>query len=139
MNDALYHDRIMTLARSAMGAGRLVAHDGTATVDNPLCGDRVTVDVKLADGRITAVAHKVRGCALCQAGAAILAEIAPGATQDDAMALPAQIDQLLAGGAAPAPLDVFTPVRSHRSRHQCVRLPFEALAEALARAAKAPP
>jgi nitrogen fixation NifU-like protein len=134
MNDALYHDRIMALARAATGAGRLDAPDGTATVDNPLCGDRVTVDVTLNGDRIARFAHKVRGCALCQAGASILGGLAPGAAVDDVMALPAQIDSMLAGNPVSGPLDAFAPVRGHRSRHQCVRLPFQALAEAVAAA-----
>jgi nitrogen fixation protein NifU and related proteins len=140
MTDALYHDRIMALAREATGAGRLDAPDGTATLDNPLCGDRVTMDVTLAGGRITGFAHKVRGCALCQAGAAILGALAPGAAPEDIAALRAQVEAVLAGAAASAPLDVFVPVHGHRSRHECVRLPFQAAAAALeaARNPKAP-
>lgn len=137
MNDALYHDRIMALARAATGAGRLDAPDGTATIDNPLCGDRVTVDLRLDNGRIAALAHKVRGCALCQAGAAILGELAPGKAADDIAKLSAQLDAILDGSAASGPLDLFIPVRAHRSRHECVRLPFLAAAAAIASARKA--
>jgi nitrogen fixation protein NifU and related proteins len=140
MNDALYHDRIMALARAATGAGRLDAPDGTATIDNPLCGDRVTVDVRLEGVRIVALGHKVRGCALCQASAAILGEMAPGAAVENVAALRAQLDAILDGSAAAGPLDLFIPVRSHRSRHECVRLPFQATAAAIdaARKPKAP-
>lgn len=45
----------------------------TATVDNPLCGDRVTIDVKLAGGKLAAIGHQVRGCLLCEAAAATIA------------------------------------------------------------------
>jgi nitrogen fixation NifU-like protein len=136
----LYQTAIMSEARAAHGKGRLADADASATRDNPLCGDRVTVDVKLADGRIAAVAHEVRGCALCQAAASLIGTTAPGLAPAEAAALPAAVDAMLAGGAPPAGvfsrIEMFTPVRAHRSRFDCVKLPFMALAEACAAAGK---
>ncbi len=74
MNDQLYQDRIVALAKAKTGAGRLAAPTKSARRDNPLCGDRVTIDVKLdGAGRIAEIAHQVRGCLLCQASASALA------------------------------------------------------------------
>ena len=67
MSDELYQQRIVALAKSKTGAGKLAAPTKSARRDNPLCGDRVTIDVKLEDGRIVEIAHQVRGCLLCQA------------------------------------------------------------------------
>jgi nitrogen fixation NifU-like protein len=138
MTGQLYQAAIMAAAREARGKGRLPSPDGTATRDNPLCGDRATVDVTLAGGRIAAVAHEVRGCALCQAAASLIGGAAPGLAAADAAALPAAVDALLAGGDPPhgafAGLAMFAPVRAHRSRFDCVRLPFLALADACAAA-----
>ena len=64
---------ILRLAADAAGAGRLAHPGGSATVHNPACGDRVTVELALADGRITALAHHTQACVLTQASAAILA------------------------------------------------------------------
>ena len=51
---------------------------GSAAIDNPLCGDRVTLDVELGSaGRIARVGHVVRGCLLCEAAAVLIAEQAP--------------------------------------------------------------
>lgn len=140
MTAELYQTAIMSAARAATGNGRLADADASATRDNPLCGDRVTVDVKLAGGRIAAVAHDVRGCALCQAAASLIGDAAPGLAAAEAAALPAAVDALLAGAAPPAGvfsrIEMFTPVRAHRSRFDCVKLPFLALAEACAAAAK---
>ena len=80
MTDELYHRAILDLARQAGGTPRLEAPDASVTVDNPLCGDRVTLDLTLADGRVGAIGHKVRGCLLCQAAAAVIAARAPGET-----------------------------------------------------------
>ena len=73
MSEALYHAALVDRARTAFGKGRLPDADASATVDNPLCGDRVTLDLKITDGKITAIGHDVRGCLLCEASAATIA------------------------------------------------------------------
>jgi len=49
MSDELYQARIVALAKSKAGAGKLAAPTRSARRDNPLCGDRVTIDVTLAE------------------------------------------------------------------------------------------
>ena len=78
MKDDLYHQAILDLARQATGHGRLETPQASVTVDNPLCGDRVTLDLDLADGRVERGRPRVRGCLLCQAAAAVIGARAPG-------------------------------------------------------------
>jgi NifU-like protein involved in Fe-S cluster formation len=136
MNDELYHQAILELARKARQASRLEAPQASATVDNPLCGDRVTLDVTLADGRVREVGHRVRGCLLCQAAAEAIGEHAPGETPAALRAVARDLGEALtrAPEAARMPwpeLAAFAPVHAHKSRHECVLLPFEALTRAL--------
>jgi nitrogen fixation NifU-like protein len=137
--EGLYHDALVRMARAATGAGRLEDPQGSATLDNPLCGDRVTIQVRLSQGRIAALAHQVRGCLLCEAAASLLGRAAVGATPAEVAAARAGAAAMLAAGA-PLPqepwaeLELFRPVHEVKSRHRCVLLPFEALGEALARA-----
>jgi nitrogen fixation protein NifU and related proteins len=136
MTDELYHQAILELAKKARQASRLEAPQASVTVDNPLCGDRVTLDLTLADGRVREVGHRVRGCLLCQAAAVAIGERAPGETPAALRAVARDLGAALAGGrgAAPMPwpeLAAFAPVHAHKSRHECVLLPFEALAQAL--------
>lgn len=135
MIDALYQQAILGLARSAVGAGRLAAPDASATVDNPLCGDRITVDLTLADGRIAALGHRVRGCMLCEAVASLLGREAPGRAPEEMQRTGAAFSRMIREGG-PVPegwpeLDAFTPVREARGRHECVLLPFNAVDTAL--------
>lgn len=135
MSDDLYQQAIMERAKKPVGAGRLESPDATATIDNPLCGDRVTLDLKLAGGSIAAIGHQVRGCALCQASASVIASTAVGRTPASVLAGRDALRSVLGGGEAAAPwsdLGIFAPVRRHKSRHDCVLLPFEALSRALA-------
>lgn len=145
MKDALYNEKIMALAQAADFHAPLHAPDATATADNPLCGDRATVEVSLetplaevanGDRRIMAVAHRTRGCILCQAAANAMADAAPGHSAASVREVAGELRRMLAeDGMAPtgdwADLGVFAPVRHHKSRHTCVLLPFDALSEAL--------
>lgn len=136
--DALYHEALLQHARAAVGPAQLERPDASAARDNPLCGDEVTMDVRLRGGRIVAIGHRVRGCVLCQASVAVLAAAAPGRTRAEIAAARAALAAMLEGGApAPGPpwdaLEAFLPVRAVASRHDCVLLPFHALGDALAR------
>lgn len=138
-SDSLYHEALVRLARSAVGAGRLEAADATAALDNPFCGDEVTIDVRLRAGCIEALAHRVRGCLLCEAAASLLGRAAPGSTAAEVREAHGRAAAMLRSGEPPpggrfADLALFAPARAVKSRHRCVLLPFEALAEALARA-----
>lgn len=139
MSDLLYQKSLLRLAARATGAGRLDPRDGSATQSNPLCGDRVTVDLRCRDGRIEAVGHDVRACVLCQASAVLIAERGLGLNRDDARQVAEAVRQFLARPAEgpPAGWDDFAamaPVADVPSRHRCVLLPFEALDRAFAAA-----
>lgn len=138
--DDLYHQALVALARARTGAGRLPAPGGAATRDNAMCGDQATFEVALDGEVIAAVAHRVRGCVLCEAAAALLGRDAPGrqvaelaAARDAAAALLAGRAPAAAAGLAGG-LGLFTPVREVPSRHGCVLLPFDALSDAIAAA-----
>ena len=89
LGDPLYRKDLLRLAADAIGAGHLAAPDASATAHNPACGDKVTVDLALEAGRITALAHHTHACVLAQASAAILAEAAVGLDRQGLAALAA--------------------------------------------------
>ena len=135
MSDPLYRKELLRLAADATGAGRLKQPHGSATVHNPACGDRITVDVRVAEGRISALAHDTRACVLTQASAAILGAEARGLDRAALKVLADEVAAMLKGGEAPrAPFqayDAFEGVAGHKGRHACVLLPLEAALEAL--------
>jgi nitrogen fixation protein NifU and related proteins len=133
MSDELYQAKIVALAKSKAGAGKLTAPTKSARRDNPLCGDRVTIDVKLDNGKIAEIAHQVRGCLLCQASAVALASSAVGRDASGVAELRHDAERAIGreAGQAHEPFDAFEPVANHKSRHECVLLPFEALQDAL--------
>jgi len=68
---------------SASPPGQILA----AEEYNPLCGDRVTFQVRLVDGRLAEARFEGRGCALCLGAASILTEVVEGQTLDALQAL----------------------------------------------------
>jgi NifU-like protein involved in Fe-S cluster formation len=102
-----------------------------ASLHNPACGDRVTVELELCGGRIAALAHTTQACVLTQASAALLAATAPGKDRESLSTLAAGVRAFLRGAEAPTGYDVFDGIRDHAGRHVCVLLPLEAALKAL--------
>ena len=99
---------------------------------NPACGDRVTVDLALADGRVTALAHTTQACVLTQASAALLAAQGAGAGPAELAALAEAVRAFLRGGTgARRAMARLTGWPAHAGRHNCVLLPLEAALKAL--------
>ena len=139
MIDDLYSARILKLAANMPRAGRLPAPDASAEKVSKLCGSRVTVDLKLQDGRVVDFAQDVQACALGQASAAVLGEHVIGAGVDEIESARDQLRAMLkTGGPPPAgrfvDLKVLQPVKDYPARHASTLLAFEAAVEA-ARAA----
>ncbi len=132
MIEELYQKNLMRLAADADGAGTMDNPDAEGTLDNPTCGDRITIQVRLEDGRITELVHENRSCMLCQASASLLARNATGLSMDDVAHLQSVLKELFDEKTAKPDLpweelSYFEPVKDHRSRHICVLLPLNAL------------
>jgi nitrogen fixation NifU-like protein len=135
MSSELYHAELVARAREAFGQGRLASAAASITVDNPLCGDRVTLDLETGDGQVKAIGHAVKGCLLCEASAATIAAFGQNRNPSELREMAVAAKALMKDGT-PVPerfagLKVFTPVHAAKSRRDCVLLPFEALGKAL--------
>ena len=140
MSAALYNTQILKLATTIPHQVRLAHPQGTSERRSPICGSRVTIDVVLDDqGRIAQLGQEVRACALGQASASLMGAYAIGRTRDELESARDALTAFLAGtrddpGEWPG-LEIFEPARAHSARHASIRLAFEAVAEAAARAA----
>lgn len=135
---ALYQAVIVDHDRHPRNRGPLATATHHATIDNPLCGDEVTLHVAVADGVVADVRFEARGCALARAAASMLTGVAQGLDATSARALVARFDQFVRAspadpdrGADLGDLAAFVGVRAFRSRQTCALLPFRALVTAL--------
>jgi nitrogen fixation protein NifU and related proteins len=134
----LYHELIVEHGKRPHHAGTLAAATHAATIDNPLCGDVVTVQLLVENARIADVAHSGHGCALSIASASLLADRLIGLTLADARAVLASFEAMIATEPdAPdradelGPLAAFAGVRAFRSRRACATLPARAVMRSL--------
>jgi len=83
-DDQFYREYILDHYKNPRNFGRLEKPDITHEEDNPLCGDVVGMDFKVADGVIEDVRFHGRGCAISQASASLLTERLKGMALEDA-------------------------------------------------------
>jgi nitrogen fixation NifU-like protein len=118
--DDLYRDYILEHYRRPHNFG--VLDDATASHEgaNPLCGDRITLQLRVRDGTITGVGFTGRGCAISQASASLLTDEIKGKPAASAKAMTSQdVLDLLGIEISPA-------------RLKCALLSLDTLQQALA-------
>ena len=138
--DALYQKQILSLAHSARASTLDFTPSHTASCNNPVCGDKVSVSIAIQADIISDISVDVKGCALCEAGAGLLLETARDEKIDNIKTLGTDLKAFLSadddgeypsGNERSEKLQIFTPVKSIRNRHKCVVLAFDAFNEAV--------
>lgn len=111
--------------------------DRQADGDNPLCGDVVTVYLKLDDDRVVDAAFQGAGCAISQASASLMTESLRGKTVAEARQLFSRFRDLLTLDtpdtdlASLGKLAVFAGVKEYPMRVKCATLAWHTLSAAL--------
>lgn len=103
---------------------------------NPLCGDKVTVYVKIEDNVIKDVSFQGMGCAISTASASLMTELLKGKTVTEAEALFEKFHKLVTGGENPdlgglGKLEVLAGVKEFPARVKCATLAWHTLHAAL--------
>ena len=79
----IYHEMIVDYSRNPINYGEIENHDVTFHDSNPLCGDRIDIDMKIDDNKVTDIKFHGKGCAICMACTSVLTEITKGKSLDD--------------------------------------------------------
>jgi nitrogen fixation protein NifU and related proteins len=103
---------------------------------NPLCGDRLTLYVKLDGDRIADVAFQGSGCAISKASASLMTEALKGKTVSEARALFEQFHDMVTSSPDTPPADlgklsVLSGVREYPTRVKCASLAWHTLKAAV--------
>ena len=86
--DDLYREQIIDRYKSPRMRGTLDPHDYSYEDDNPLCGDRIRIDVRVdGEGKVTGAAFSGTGCAISQASADLLTESIVSKSMNEVKAL----------------------------------------------------
>lgn len=81
----MYSEKVMEHFRNPRNMGEITDADGTGTVGNPVCGDMMTIYIKVRDKRIDDIKFKTFGCGAAIATSSMITELAEGKTLAEAM------------------------------------------------------
>ena len=114
----MYSEKVLDHFRNPRNVGELEDADGVGSVGNPVCGDVMSIYIKVKDDKIEDIKFKTFGCGAAIATTSMTTELAKGKTLDEAMTITRQdvADEL---GGLP-------PVKMH-----CSNLAADALHEAI--------
>jgi nitrogen fixation NifU-like protein len=114
----MYSEKVLDHFRNPRNVGEIEDADGVGSVGNPVCGDVMSIYIKVKDDKIDDIKFKTFGCGAAIATTSMTTELAKGKTLDEAMTITRQdvADEL---GGLP-------PVKMH-----CSNLAADALHEAI--------
>ena len=133
----LYQEVILDHSRQPRNF-RVLQHARCANGHNPLCGDRVSIFVDVAEGVIREVSFQGNGCAISTASASMMTEALKGKTEAEAEKLFQAFHSVVTGKSEEANEDelgklaVFAGVRDYPVRVKCATLAWHTLKAALA-------
>ena len=134
----LYQQVILDHNRSPRNFKQLPEANHSAKGDNPLCGDKITVYVKVNDGVIEDVAFQGTGCAISQSSASLMTSAVKGKTVEEAEKLFHAFHDMVTGeptNGEPVNLGklaAFEGVKEFPARVKCANLAWHTLHAALA-------
>ena len=81
----MYSDKVFEHFKNPRNIGEIPDADGSGTVGNPVCGDLMTIMIKVKEDRIDDIAFKTFGCAAAIATSSVATELAKGKSIKDAL------------------------------------------------------
>ena len=128
----LYREVILDHNRQPRNFGALDPADRVVNGVNPLCGDKLTLYIKLDGDRISDIQFQGTGCAISVASSSLMTERVKGSTVEDSLTLYEAVHGMLTGESQEAPeqlgkLAALAGVREFPSRVKCASLGWHAL------------
>jgi nitrogen fixation NifU-like protein len=134
----LYQEVILDHHKRPRNFHKLEGANRTAEGYNPLCGDRISLYLKVDQGVVREIAFVGAGCAISTASASMMTESLKGKTEAQAAALFERFHDLITGKEGGAATDlplgklaVFSGVREYPVRVKCATLAWHTLRAAL--------
>lgn len=132
---SLYQEVILDHYRRPRNKGKLEEASHSITLNNPLCGDVIGLDLRVEGGRIAAARFTGKGCSISQASASMMTSALQGRSVEEARTLARKFTRLMRGDSALAKdrdlgdLRALTGVSKFPVRIKCALLGFDCLEE----------
>jgi nitrogen fixation NifU-like protein len=130
----LYQETILDHYRQPRNYGSMADANRTAEGYNPLCGDKITLHLKVENGVVLDARFEGFGCAIATASASLMTESIKGKREDEALQLLEQIHGMATGGSNTGDLgklEVLAGVHEFPQRVKCATLAWHTMKAAL--------
>lgn len=129
----LYREVLLGHYRAPRNRGRLDAPSFTASDENPLCGDEVSVFGRVEGDAIAELRFEARGCVICVASASLMTEAVRAKSLDEARTLAEAVGRMAEGKeVVEGDLAALSGVKDYPGRTRCATLPWTTLAMGIA-------
>jgi len=140
--EELYKEVILDHYKNPRNKRELPGGELSCALNNPLCGDQITIHAHLDDGRMAEVTFEGSGCSISQASASMMTEAVTGRSLDDAKRLAGEFRGMMEGVVEPdeaalGDLVALKGVVKYPVRIKCAVLAWDAFQEAVAGANRA--
>lgn len=141
--ETLYQQLILEQAKARHGAGTLPGWAASSHQVNPTCGDEVTLQVNVGDGKLQKLIWDGQGCSISQASLSMMSQLVTGQPLDTVRALEQDFNEMMHSRGQGVDEDLLDRlgdasslegVSRYVNRVKCALLGWMALKEALAKA-----
>lgn len=129
--DDLYRRVIMDHYKNPRNRGTMNEESVTINLNNPTCGDRISLQLQVIEGIVTDAKFSGEGCSISMSSASMMTEAVKGKTFDEALSMAEKFSALMKGEPVEfdeyEELDALSGVNKFPARIKCATLAWNAL------------
>ncbi|MFO1445271.1 SUF system NifU family Fe-S cluster assembly protein [Bacillus sp. Bva_UNVM-123] len=134
--DSLYRQVIMDHYKKPRNRGVLEDDSLTINMNNPTCGDRIQLTLKLEDGKVVDAKFEGEGCSISMSSASMMTQAIKGKNIEEALKLSEVFSQMMQGKDYDSDLDLgdieaLSGVAKFPARIKCATLAWKAMEKGL--------
>lgn len=129
--DDLYRRVIMDHYKNPRNRGTLNEDSVTINLNNPTCGDRISLQLQVVDGKVTDAKFSGEGCSISMSSASMMTEAVKGKSFDEALSMADKFSALMKGEPVEfeelEDIEALSGVNKFPARIKCATLAWNAL------------
>ncbi|MBD2872575.1 Fe-S cluster assembly sulfur transfer protein SufU [Paenibacillus arenilitoris] len=129
--DDLYRRVIMDHYKNPRNRGKLADESVTINLNNPTCGDRISLQLQVVDGKVTDARYEGEGCSISMSSASMMTEAIKGKTFEEALSMADKFSSLMKGEPVEfeelEDIEALSGVNKFPARIKCATLAWNAL------------
>ncbi|MCA0755013.1 SUF system NifU family Fe-S cluster assembly protein [Paenibacillus sp. N4] len=129
--DDLYRRVIMDHYKNPRNRGTMNEESVTINLNNPTCGDRISLQLQVVDGKVTDAKFSGEGCSISMSSASMMTEAVKGRTFDEALSMADRFSSLMKGEPVEfeelEDIEALSGVNKFPARIKCATLAWNAL------------